>query len=100
MADENTEVIRRFNTEDWELLYANPLVRLVNLTYDMPGVCFSVMNMALIEDVHVEPFLIEDVHVEPFMEFLKKPVEEMPLYINDDFLWKKVLCVWRLKVAK
>ena len=90
MENENTEVIRRFNTEDWELLYANPLVRLVNLTYDMPGVCFSVMNMALIEDVHVEPF----------MEFLKKPVEEMPLYINDDFLWKKVLCVWRLKVAK
>ena len=93
MENENTEVIRRFNTEDWELLYADRSVRVVNLVYDMSDVCFSVER---IEDVHLR----EDVHVIPFIEFMKKPVEEMPLYINDDFLWKKVLCVWRLKVAK
>lgn len=90
MADENTEVILRYSREDWELLYVNPLVRMVNLKYNMPAVCFSVGYDGSREDVHVTPFT----------EFLKKPLEEMPLYVNDDFLWRRVLCRWRLMVAK
>ena len=94
MANEITEVICRYSREDWGILYVNPLVRILRTTidgtHDMSDVCFSVKSTGSIEDVYAAPFI----------EFLKKPIEDMPLYVNDDFLWKRVLCMWRLKVAK
>jgi hypothetical protein len=91
MADEVGEIIDRYSTADWRALYTLPEVVYFYLTlYIDDGVVLSVRSQGAQEDVTLGALIL----------FLKEPIENMPLYINDDYLWKRVVSVWRLKVAK
>ena len=32
--------------------------------------------------------------------FIEKPLEEIPLFINDQFFYKKQIAIWRLRINK
>jgi len=86
-------IIEKFSEKDWKVLRT---FHGISVTPQKPIFKWSNKIVFRIEDKTTR----DDVTIGAFSNFIDKPLENMPLHINDTELWSRTLALWRLKVAK
>lgn len=77
------------NLEEEEIFLNNPMHASINSTYDE----FRIPN-------YHWRFNLEDVEDSEINNFVSLPLEDMPLYINDEQLWKRLFSWFRLMIGR